>query len=134
MWGPSNFDARHVLSVNGIVDLPLGFQFSGLFLYQSALPWNAVYPTDVNLDGLVSDYVDDYRNSRRGFDYMQLNARLSKYINISRVRLQVFAEAYNLTNRVNFGGIYNRFGLPRFGDPTVAGDPRLLQFGARLDF
>jgi hypothetical protein len=134
MWGPSSLDARHRLNITGIADLPLGFQLSGLFYYRSALPWNALYPTDVNLDSLLTDYVDQYRNSRRGFDNMYLNARLSKYIYISRATVHLFVEVYNLTNRNNFFAVFDRQGLPLFGQPTAAQDPRLLQFGVRLDF
>jgi len=133
-WGPTNRDARHRLSLTGIVDLPLGFQLSGFFYYRSKLPWNAIYTTDVNADSIVEDYVDTFRNSRRGFDQVSLNARVSKYINISRFRLQLFGEFYNLTNAANFGTVFNYYGLPGFGDPTTAGNPRLIQLGVRIDF
>lgn len=133
-YGPTDRDARHRLSMTGIIDLPWGFQMSGLFYYRSALPWNAIYATDVNKDGLVSDYVDASRNSRRGFDVYYLNARVSKYFTIDRFKLQVFAEVYNLTNRANFGSVYTRYGSVNFGKPLAAGDPRLIQLGARFDF
>ncbi len=134
MWGPTDRDARHRLAVTGIVDLPLGFQLSGYMYYRSKLPWNAIYPDDVNADSLVSDYVDAHRNMRRGFDSFTLNARVSKFINISRLRLQLFGEFYNLTNRANFSEVFNYSGLPGFGEPMVAGDPRLIQLGVRIDF
>jgi hypothetical protein len=133
-WGPTDKDARHRLALTGIVDLPLGFQLSGYVYFRSKLPWNAIYPTDVNLDSIVEDYVDAHRNMRRGFDSFSLNARVSKFIDISRLRLQLFGEFYNLTNRANFGDVFNNYGLPGFGNPTTAGDPRLIQLGVRLDF
>jgi len=133
-YGPTNFDARHRLAISGIFNLPLGFQLSGLFYYQSKLPWNAVYPYDKNLDSLSNDYVDEHRNSRRGFDNYYLNLRLSKEFRFSRFRLQIFAEGYNVTNKVNFTTIYNRYGQPDFGKPIAAGSPRQIQFGARFDF
>ena len=43
MYRPTNYDARHRLSVTGIVDLPWGFQLSGIFFYRSAWPWTAFY-------------------------------------------------------------------------------------------
>jgi hypothetical protein len=133
-WGPTDRDARHRLSVTGIVDLPLGFQLSGYFYYRSKLPWNAIYSDDVNADSVVEDYVDAHRNSRRGFGEYTLNARISKFINISRLRLQLFGEFYNLTNRANFYEIFQYYGLPDFGKPTEAGAPRLIQLGVRIDF
>lgn len=134
MYGPNNTDATHRLAVTGIIDLPLGFQLSGLAYYRSALPWTAFYVGDVNLDGKTTDMVDDHRNARRGFDMFYLNLRLSKYINIDRFRLQLFAEGFNVTNRVNFGSPFNRYGTPNFGNPTTAGAPRQIQLGARIDF
>lgn len=134
MYGPNNYDATHRLAVMGIFDLPLGFQLSGLVYYRSALPWTAFYVGDVNRDGKTTDMVDEHRNARRGFDMFYLNLRLSKYININRFRIQLFAEAYNTTNRVNFMTPFPRYGTPDFGNPTIAGDPRQIQLGARFDF
>jgi len=135
MYGPTDFDARHRLAVTGIIDLPWGFQLSGLAYYRSALPWTPFYLTDVNQDGLLSDMEPGkHRNSRRGFDQFYLNLRLSKYIKIDRSQVQVFAEVYNLLNRANFGNILPRINSPDFGNPATAGDPRRFQFGARFDF
>lgn len=134
-YGRTFYDARHKLTITGIVDLPLGIQLSGLFFYRSKTPWNAVYAEDVNLDSLTGDYVDWNRNSRMGFDAMWLNLRLSKFIKLSSSsRAQLFAEAYNLTNRANFTTVDNIFGTDLFGKPIEAGDPRLIQLGIRLDW
>jgi hypothetical protein len=143
MYGPGDLDARHRLAVMGIVDLPWGFQLSGLAYYRSALPWTPFYADDVNQDLLTTDMEPGKnRNSRRGFDSFYLNLRLSKYFNIERFRLQFFAELYNLTNKTNFangsstlgGGIYSIIAQPGFGNPLAAGDPRRFQLGARFDF
>lgn len=133
-WGRKNTDARHKLTIAGIVDIPWGFQLSGLFYYRSAYPWNAVYPGDPNKDGLRFDYVDQYRNSREAFDWFYINARISKYLRIDRFSLQIFGEVYNLTNRTNFYNVFNRYGLEGFGEPQSAGDPRLVQLGIRFNF
>ncbi len=127
-------DARHRLTISGIVDLPWGFQLAGLFSYHSAFPWNAVYAQDKNLDSLKNDYVDQYRNSRRGFAYNNINLRLSKSFTIDRFRLQILAEAFNLFNTVNYYGIYPYFGTADFGIPIAADSPRQFQLGARIDF
>jgi hypothetical protein len=134
MYGPNNTDALHRLAVTGIVGLPWGFQLSGLFFYRSALPWTAFYATDVNKDSIIADQVDWHRNSRRGFDYCYLNLRISYQLRIKRTAFEVFAEAYNITNRMNFTTIYPTYGSPLFGKPTAADIPRLIQLGARFDF
>lgn len=133
-YGPTLRDARHRVSLTGIVDLPLGFQLSGILYYRSAMPWNAVYASDKNADSLVSDYVDYRKNSRRGYDLFYLNSRLSKSIRLNPVDLQLFVEVYNLTNRSNYSSVFNVIDTPNFGKPMKAGDPRLLQMGLRIDF
>jgi hypothetical protein len=133
MWGPSDVDATHRLAVTSIVDLPLGFQLSGLAYYRSALPWTPYYAEDINLDSR-QDMVDSHRNTRRGFDSFEINLRVSKFITINRLSFQLFAEAYNVTNRVNFSYIYNIIDSPDVGKPLAAGSPRRIQFGARFDF
>ncbi|MHB8054122.1 MAG: TonB-dependent receptor [Candidatus Aminicenantales bacterium] len=133
-YGRTTYDARHKITVTGLVDLPWGFQLSGLFFYRSAYPWNAVYAEDVNLDGLTGDYVDYYRNSREGFDEMWLNVRLSKFFRFDKLSFQLFAEGFNLTNRVNYWTVNNVYGAPGFGNPITAADPRLIQLGVRIDW
>jgi len=134
MYGPTNMDARHVLSLSGLFDLPFGFQLGTLFYYNSARPWTPIYNGDANKDGLVSDYVDAFRNSRRGFSSYFLNMRLTKSFKIGRWGVQVLAEGFNITNNENFGGIYSRLGNALFGLPTSAGDPRQFQVGIRIDY
>lgn len=134
-YGPTDRDARHRLAMNAIVDLPLDFQISGIFYYRSATPYTAFEGYDANKDGLNTDYVgDEYRNSRRGFDQTYLNARLSKYVNIDRLRFQFIAEIFNVFNKTNFYNIEDDIRSDNFGDPLSAGTPRLIQIGLRLDF
>ena len=133
-YGRMRNDARHKFTASGTADLPWGFQVSGIFYYRSAYPWNAIYAGDPNLDAITGDYVDQNRNSREGFDEMWLNLRLSWFLDISRVRIQIFAEGYNVTNRTNFGSPQNIYDTPLFGKPVGAGAPRMIQIGARLDW
>jgi hypothetical protein len=133
-YGYTISDARHRIIINGIVDLPLKFQLSGIFFYHSAYPWTAVYGYDQNLDSNYNDYYDQVRNTRRALDFMQLNLRLTKYIKVDRFTLQLFAEAYNVFNRANFTTIFNVYGTSTFGKPIAAADPRLMQLGVRFDF
>ena len=133
-WGRKDRDARHQVAVSGIVDLPLGFQMSGIIFYRSAYPFNAAYSYDYNKDGISYDYADQYRNSREGFDFFRIDARVSKYFRVDRFSLQIFAEVYNVTNRVNFYNVYRYINLAGFGEPRSAYDPRLVQLGARFSF
>ena len=133
-WGRKNRDARHKLTFTGIVDIPLGFQLGGIIYYRSKYPFNARYSYDLNGDGLTGDLADPNRNERVGMDEFFINARLSKYLNISRFRIQFFAEVYNVTNKTNFYNMYTYIDRPLFGKPTRARDPRLIQLGFRFNW
>jgi len=134
-YGPMNTDARHRISVNGIVDIPLGFQFSAWAYYNTALPYNIITGNDdYNNYSWWAYPPGERRNSGRGSDYFSLNVRLSKFINIKPVSFQVFAELFNATNRTNFTSYAGNMQSTIFGQPTWAQDPRLIQLGARINF
>jgi hypothetical protein len=135
-YGPINDDARHRLSLTGVVDLPLGFQLSTIFYYRSALPYSITLGYDANGDGIWSDYPGTaHRNSGRGPDYYSLDARVSKFVNLGdRFSVQIFAEMFNLTNRVNYYNPDGDMGSSNFGKYSSAMDPRLIQFGVRFNF
>lgn len=69
--------------------------------------------------------------------YFNVNAALLKNINFTEsMRVQLRAEAFNLFNTVNF---FNNtqvasINSTTFGQITSAGDPRIIQFGARFEF
>lgn len=135
-FGPMSTDARHRLAVTGIFDLPFGFQLSTIFYYRSAVPYSIVLGYDANRDGINRDYPDGkHRNNARGPGYYSLDARVSKFVSISSsFSIQVFAEMFNLTNRVNFSNPVGNMRSINFGKSISAQDPRLLQLGLRLNF
>ncbi len=135
-----------------------GFQVSGMVQYYSSLPFNIVSGV-ANLQGTTSRPLADGstappnfdvrsvtfipRNAGTGSDFFTLNLRLSRTFRIGRaLKLDGLVEAFNLTNRVNsvtrnntWGpGAYPHNPVPAFNSVTAVGDPRTLQFGARLSF
>jgi hypothetical protein len=90
-------------------------------------------------------------NTLRGSPFFQLDTRLSKNFKIGeKANLQLIAQAFNLTNRANYGNDVNinvkgvdavtgnnNFGTPAgFINPTSTNIPRSLagEFGFRLSF
>ena len=84
-------------------------------------------------------------DSLRGDPFFQLDLRLAKNFKLGEhVNLQLIAQAFNLTNRANYGNDYNNniaspdtFGHPGgFINPTSTTTPRSLwsEFGFRLTF
>lgn len=152
--GLSDNDQRHRLTVSGSFQTPRinaqantlrraldGFQLSYIFSYASPLPFNILTGNDRNLDTNFNDRpVGVGRNSGRGFNFAALDLRLSRRFRFTeRFALETIAEGFNLLNHANLQLPNNTFGtgqtpLASFGRPTVASDPRQIQFGLRLSF
>ena len=135
-YGRTSTDARHRIAATGSVDLPLGVRLSAMMYYRSKLPYNIRLGYDANKDGLSADRPDEYliRNSGVGNDYFTLDARISKFFHFKQFSLQLMAEAFNITNRVNFGSPDGNMRSKTFGKATTAEAPRLIQFGVRFDW
>jgi hypothetical protein len=75
------------------------------------------------------------RNPVRGPHYRNLDMALIKRVRLAEGRTFEFrAEAFNLTNTPPLGAPATVAGAPGFGSITSAGDPRVIQFGAKLNF
>lgn len=51
-WGPAAFARDHVFIISGYTQLPWGFKLSGIWRWQSGLPWGPEQGGDLNGDGL----------------------------------------------------------------------------------
>jgi hypothetical protein len=123
-----------------------GFQFSTMLQYYSALPFNITAGTTTIQGTTARPIVNGAfipRNAGTGFDFVNLNLRLSRSFPLTEgLRLEALAESFNTLNRVNgvtrngvFGtGAYPTNPLPTFGQTTSVGDPRSFQFALRLRF
>jgi hypothetical protein len=77
---------------------------------------------------------DAGRNIVTGPDYQNVNAALVKQVRVSRARVDLRLEAFNLFNRTNFDQPDNFLGSPTFGQVLSAQSPRRVQIGARVLF
>jgi Carboxypeptidase regulatory-like domain/TonB dependent receptor len=153
----SPVDERHRLVASGVAHLPLGFQLGAILTTFSGRPYNITTGRDNNLDGHVSDrpnfvpdaegnarYVDPGigfnvvgnlgRNVGLGTGYLALDLRLSKIVKVSGTSIEVLAEAFNVTNRVNYNAFTGNIRSSLFGKPVSAFDSRQIQIGAKVDF
>lgn len=149
-WGsaeraPSDFYQRHRFTANGLVRLPLRFQFAATAILGSGLPVNPLTGTDNNGDTYSSDRPVGFgRNSFRTPLQTQIDASLARRFRLTeRFTAETRAEVFNVINRNNFLEMNNVYGegpSPRatFLQP-VAGvartDPsRQMQFTLKLLF
>jgi outer membrane receptor protein involved in Fe transport len=143
--GPSDFHQRHRFIANGLVELPLRSQLSFVTTLGSGLPINPVTGVDNNGDGYTVDRPVGFgRNSFRTPMQASLDLSLAKRFQLrENVRLELRAEAFNLTNHANYIKLNNIYGngaapLSTFLAPLAGvqnSDPgRQFQFGTRLIF
>jgi hypothetical protein len=75
------------------------------------------------------------RNTNIGPAYVTFDMRVSKFFQLSRLRLETFLEAFNATDHVNFGTTQGNLRSASFGQSTaIQGPPRQVEIGFRLDF
>jgi hypothetical protein len=152
---------RHRLTFTGVWQLPYkketgdgsamkaifgDWTLATLVDYRSATAENVSVGSDVNGDGNSSTdrpFIDGQTAERNGYsgpDYFRVDLRLSKKIPIGRrASLTLLADAFNVLNRVNYGGVNLTWGTAlearsTFGEYTSAYDPRQIQLGVRLQF
>ena len=152
-------DRRHQLVAHFTWRLPGEVQIAGLFSARSGTPWNITTGRDNNLDTEQNDrpdlanpdgdptdrgtYFADFtnrvgnlpRNFGTGPSFYTVDARVSKFVQLDRIRLEGFVEAFNLTNHVNYGSPQGNLRSASFGRSTgIQGQMRQVELGVRFDF
>ncbi|MDY6923028.1 MAG: TonB-dependent receptor [Pseudomonadota bacterium] len=137
-------DERVRIVANGIVDLPLDFQLSGILTLGTGTPY------DIQGTGGL-DIQNGFRGERQNFlipdafAYRNLDLRLTKTIPLwNEDEVQIFVDAINVFNFSNYNAynrtLYNFPGgvqtpNPAYGTPTgVAFPTRTFQIGMRYSF
>lgn len=142
-WGPSLNDRRHVVAINGAVEIPGRILLAPVLFLSTGQPLNVTTGQDDNGDTIYNDRPAGYsRNSERTSGYKQIDLGISREFALRRARVTVRADIFNLFNTVNFSGFFNfgasgvrpdETGTLAF-QPTVAGPPRQFQFSVRVRF
>jgi hypothetical protein len=164
-WGPAVVDRRHILSISAHAEVPKirGATLAAVGRYMSGAPFTLF---DSGVDADRNGELDDplpagtyggtapsamtrvrYRGGRNGAygpDYLQIDLRAGWRRPIGKATLELFVDAYNISNRANFDNPTNTTaGADRrltatFLVPTQlrggSGFPRQAQFGARYAF
>jgi len=145
-------DERHHATVSGLVQLPLGFDLSGVLQTNSARRFNITTGRDNNGDGVLADrpnlvngaYVDPGlgpgiqgdvgKNAGLGTGYFAIDMRIAKVFTVSNTKFKLIGEAFNVTNEVNYSAFQGNIRSALFNQPISARRPRTFQLGAQFDF
>jgi hypothetical protein len=127
--------------INGSYQLPYGFQFGGLFEIQPGLRGQRTYvfrsadpdkgpsfPSSSTITVRLDEYGTD-KGPIRHHSHM----RLGRVQHIGRMRMQLNLDAFNIFNS-NSQWVKTFVSGPTFGYTQRILSPRVLQFGAVLDF
>ena len=142
--GPLDTDARHIVILSGIYDLPADFQVTGFLRANSKRPFNIFSKADPGTGFTYSLPPGvDHVNSGTATSFSQVDMRISKKFRIKdTVNVQGILEVFNVFNAKNPNSTYTvgnissaTFGTQTFfaGDPE-SGDQRLAQLGFRFEF
>jgi TonB dependent receptor len=145
----SLLDQRHRAALSGWYDFPLGFRFGAVATLASGFPYNVTTGVDNYGEGVTSERpfligAVIPRAYGLGTPIYELDPSLAKLFSLGeRTKIEVRADAFNVTNHSNF---YNRngtfgntlapvstFGTPMGGIANV-GPSRMMQFSARVRF
>jgi len=162
--GYNGDDNRHILTASFSTELPWQTQLSAITQLMSGSPVPANSGLDLDGDGAPGDrppglpvtvgrgdteaelkIINDFRAARglapltsdvlKLHSYKTINLRATKSLRLGGARrMELFLEAFNVTNFVNRIGVGNNISLATFGIPTGATDARQMQWGARYSF
>jgi hypothetical protein len=150
--GPSDFDMRHRLSATAVWQPELkglsgaagtlvnGWKLSSRVIASDGFRFNATTGQDTNGDTVFND-----RPSGQGYNgftlpgYVTLDLRVDRSIAIGGKSVELIAEGFNLTNRLNPTNVNRTWGPnatanTTFNTPTGAETARQFQIAARFSF
>lgn len=140
--GPSDLAVKHIFQINGLVELPLRIEVSGIFRVQSGFHFSRTAAVTEDPDGNGNFNTIDHgpgagRNAFTAPAFVNLDMRFAKRFALGeRVRLQLLFEFFNLLNRQNpaaVGQSANNLTQP-FGQATQVLPGREGQVGFRIEF
>ncbi len=139
-------DQRHRAVLNGVWDIGLGIQASGIYFYGSGERFVTVTGQDRRDEGangaseqrLRADGSIMPRNNFVGRPIHRLDTRLQKRLHVGHTTVDGMFEVFNLFDHENFGSYTTNESSPLYGQPSfngnVAYQPRMMQLGFRVGF
>jgi TonB family protein len=130
-WRLLDFDQTHILAVLASYQLGDGWELGARFRYATGAPRTPVTSAFFDARDDLYQPIFGAQNSIRIPDFYQLDARLEKAFNFQALKLSVFLDVQNLTNRKNPEEIVYNFDYTVQG--SISGLPTLAVIGARVE-
>ncbi len=137
--GKSDLALDHTFFIHGLVELPWGFQISGIFRAQSGFPFSRLAGRLIDPDGDQAFSLRDLsvpRNSFKAPPFVNMDLRATKrFIVAERVRVTALIEFFNLFNRRNPAAVETFPGRPTpFGKALQVLPGMETQVGFKIEF
>jgi hypothetical protein len=130
-------NSRWSAKLSGLVQLPLGISFSGIFIARDGYPMRPY--SNVTMPGIGVEKL--YGNPEGKFGdkrlpaFWTLSARLEKNFPISeRSSVTMSADAFNITNSANSLQKQDSLISPSYEQDLLILNPRVFRFGVRFNF
>ncbi len=138
-WARADFDRRHRFNLLGRTTAIKWFDLGVGFSANTGGPYNETLGLDLYNNGRGRARPDGVpRNSLTTTGFASLDIRASRDIKLGAGKdareVTLGFDAFNVTNRVNYGSFVGTLSSPLFGQPVSARSPRQLQFSARMKF
>lgn len=132
-------ERRHQLKVTGLVKGPWGINIGGYFRWMSGRRWTrSVSSTYLNVPlNQTSQSINAETRGSNGYPALKLlDLKVEKEFKIKNISLKLFADIFNVFNDNTVTGEYTNSSNPSriFGEDTSIIDPRVVRFGARIEF
>jgi hypothetical protein len=138
-------DQRHRATLNGIWEVGMGVQLSGLYFFGSGERFGTSYGSDLRNVGsggtgrLRPDGTIAPRSALVGKPIHRMDVRVQKRVRLGgRRTIDGLVEVFNLFNHANYGSYTTQESNANYGKPSfnsnTAYQPRILQLGFRVGF
>jgi TonB family protein len=131
-WRLFDYDQTHVLAVLASYEITQGFQAGARFRYTTGAPRTPVIGAYANSRDQIYEPIYGAHNSVRLPAFYSLDLRVEKSFVYRRLKLNVFADVQNVTNRKNPEEII--YSADYAQRDYISGLPVLAVFGARMEF
>jgi carboxypeptidase family protein/TonB-dependent receptor-like protein len=125
---------RWNFNLNGVYQFGWGFEAAGNLFGKQGTPYPIYRNASLGRDGTVRTLVSPELDSERFDNLWNLDLRLSKDFRISRGSFQLIADLFNVFNANTEITRERNLGATNFGFLASNLSPRVLRFGARVNF
>jgi outer membrane receptor protein involved in Fe transport len=133
------FERRHQIKITGLVKGPWGINFGGYFRALEGRRWTRSVSSQFLGLELEQPSVGINAEARGSNGYpmiIQLDLKVEKAFKIGNVELKLFADIFNVFNENTIISEYTNSSNPSrtFGEDLDILDPRVVRFGAKIEF